>query len=95
MTDSPEALKMLTFNADHFDLLITDQTMPQPSGKGLIEELKKVRADIPTILCTGYSSKIDEEKAKKQGINAFMVKSLGRKELAQTVRRELDKAENE
>jgi len=94
-TDSPEALKMFTINADHFDLVITDQTMPQLSGKDLIEELKKVRADIPTILCTGYSSKIDEEKAKKLGINAFMMKPLGRIELAQTVRRVLDKAENE
>ncbi len=86
---------MLTSNADHFDLLITDQTMPQLSGKDLIEELKKVRADNPTILCTGDSSKIDEEKAKKLGINGFMMEPIGRKELTQTVRRELDRAENE
>ncbi len=86
---------MFTINADHFDLVITDQTMPQLSGKDLIEELKKVRADIPTILCTGYSSKIDEKKAKTLGINAFMMKPLGRTELAQTVRRVLDRAEND
>ncbi len=86
---------MLTSNADYFDLLITDQTMPQLSGKDLIEELKKVRADNPTILCTGVSSKIDEEKDKKLGINGFMMEPIGRKELTQTVRRELDRAANE
>jgi len=90
MTDSTEALKMFTANADRFDLVITDQTMPNLTGKGLIAEIKKVRADIPTILCTGYSSKIDEDEAAKLGISAFMMKPLDLPVLSQTIRKVLD-----
>ncbi len=90
MNESTEALKMFTANSDRFDLVITDQTMPNLTGKELIEELKKVRPDIPTILCTGYSSKIDEYEAAELGISAFLMKPLALPTLSQTVRRVLD-----
>ena len=90
MTDSTEALKMFTANADRFDLVITDQTMSNLTGKELIAEIKKVRANIPTILCTGYSSKIDEDEAAKLGISVFMMKPLDLPVLSQTIRRVLD-----
>jgi PAS domain S-box-containing protein len=90
ITDSTEALKLFTTNAEHFDLVITDQTMPKLTGKDLIVELKKIRPDIPTIICTGYSSKIDEEEAQELGIEAFMLKPLDLTQLAQTVRKVLD-----
>lgn len=90
MTDSSEALKMFTANADQFDLVITDQTMPYITGKELITDIRQVRADIPTILCTGYSSKIDEHEAAELGINAFLMKPLDLPLLSQTIRRVLD-----
>ncbi len=90
MTESIEALKLFTVNPDHFDLVITDQTMPDLCGKDLIQELKKIRPYLRTILCTGYSSKIDEDQAQQQGIDAFCMKPLDLPELMQTVRRVLD-----
>ena len=93
MTDSTEALKLFAANADRFDLVITDQTMPDLTGKELTQKIKKIRPDIPTILCTGFSSKIDEAKATELGINAFLMKPLDLPELSQTVRRVLDEKE--
>jgi len=90
MTDSAEALKMFTANADRVDLVITDQTMPNLTGKDLIAEVKKIRVDIPSILCTGYSSKVDEDEAAKLGISAFMMKPLDLLQLSETVRQVLD-----
>jgi len=90
MTESTEALKLFTANPDHFDMVITDQTMPDLCGKDLIQELKKIRPDLRTILCTGFSSKIDEDQAKQQGIDAFCMKPLDLPELLQTVRQVLD-----
>ena len=90
MTKSSEALKMFAVNADRFNLVITDQTMPDLTGEELIQEVKKISPDMPTILCTGYSSKIDEDKAKELGINAFLMKPLDLPKLLQTVRRVLD-----
>ena len=89
-TDSTEALKMFTAHADRFDLVITDQTMPNLTGTELIAEIKKVRVDILTILCTGHSNMIDEEKATDLGISAFMMKPLDLPVLSQTIRQVLD-----
>jgi PAS domain S-box-containing protein len=90
MTDSTEAIKIFSANSDIFDLVITDQTMPKLTGKDLIAEIKKIRPNIPTILCTGYSSKIDEDEAPKLGISAFMMKPLELSQLSQTIRQVLD-----
>ncbi|MDY0190500.1 MAG: ABC transporter substrate binding protein [Desulfuromonas sp.] len=92
-TDSTEALKMFTANAEGFDLVITDQTMPELTGVELITEIKKVRANIPTILCTGHSSKVDAGKARELGISAFMMKPLELSVLSQTIRSVLGKDE--
>ena len=90
MTDSVNALKLFAANADRFDLVITDQTMPGLTGKQLIQEVKKIKPEIPSIICTGYSSKIDEEKAAKLGASTFLMKPLDMPILLQTVKRMLD-----
>ena len=90
MTSSVEALKLFKADPEQFDLVITDQTMPELCGKDLIQELLKIRPDLATILCTGFSNKIDKETAKHLGISAFCMKPLNLPELIQTVRRILD-----
>jgi len=90
MKESTEALKLFAANPDHFDLVITDQTMPDLSGKDLIRELLKIRPDLPTILCTGFSNKVDKAEAKELGVGAFCMKPLDLPELLQTVRAVLD-----
>lgn len=90
MTESQEALKLFAANPKHFDLIFTDQTMPELTGKELIQKVKEIQPDIPTIICTGYSSMIDEEEAKKLGANAFLMKPLDLPVLLQTIRQVLD-----
>ncbi|MEE4253019.1 MAG: PAS domain-containing protein [Desulfuromusa sp.] len=90
--DSHQALKLFAANPDRFDLVITDQTMPGLTGQNLIAEIKKLRPDIPTILCTGYSCKINEDLAKQQGINAFLQKPIELSEFLKTVRKILDES---
>jgi len=41
-----------------FDLLITDQTMPEMTGIELIARIREHRHSIPVILCTGYSEAV-------------------------------------
>lgn len=91
-TNSTLALGRLRRNPNHFDLVITDQTMPKLTGKELTEELNKIRPDLPVILCTGYSSKISPEEAEQLGISAFLVKPLGMTEFLRTVRNVLDES---
>ncbi|SHJ64228.1 PAS domain S-box-containing protein [Malonomonas rubra DSM 5091] len=80
------ALKMIEQNADNFDLIMTDQTMPDLTGKDLAQKIKSIRPDLPLILCTGYSSQVSPKDAEQLGISAFCVKPLGREELAQVVK---------
>jgi len=83
--------QMLEFRIkpDQFDLVITDMTMPQMTGDRLARELMQIRPDIPIIICTGYSERITEGKAKGMGIKAFVMKPLVMRDLANTVRKAL------
>jgi PAS domain S-box-containing protein len=90
-TDPLEALELIKSNPDQFGLVITDMAMPKMTGAGLASDLKKFKQNLPVILCTGYSDKIDEDKAKDIGIKAFLMKPVDAKILADAVRRVLDK----
>jgi PAS domain S-box-containing protein len=90
-TDSMAALAAFRSAPGTFDALVTDMTMPGMTGEGLARELRKIRPDIPIILCTGYSASISEEKAMKKGINAFLLKPVNRGDLAVTLRKVLER----
>lgn len=90
-TSSIEALELFRAKPDQFDLVITDMAMPQLTGDRLAKNLMEIRSDIPIILCTGYSERMSEEKAKQMGISAFTMKPLEKMGLAKTVRKVLDK----
>ncbi len=89
--DSREALDAFRAGPDRFDLLVTDQTMPRLTGLELARQVLQIRHDMPIVLCTGYSETATEEKATAAGIAAFLMKPLNRRELAEAVRRVLDK----
>jgi CheY-like chemotaxis protein len=89
-TSSFEALELFKAKPDGFDLVITDMTMPAMTGDILSVELRKIRPEIPIILCTGYSSKIDDQQAKHLGINAFANKPFTKSDLARIIREVLD-----
>jgi CheY-like chemotaxis protein len=90
-TDPKKALEIFHNRPESFDLVMTDQTMPSLTGEKLTAKLLRLRPDIPVILCTGFSETIDEEKAKAMGIRAFLLKPFSVKEIAETIRRVLDK----
>ena len=89
-TSSVEALELFRSKPNDFDLVITDMTMPNMTGDELAKELIVFRSDIPVILCTGYSKKINSEMAAGIGIRAFAYKPLVMAELAETIRKVLD-----
>jgi PAS domain S-box-containing protein len=89
-TSSIEALELFKVNSEKFDLVITDLTMPNMTGKELARKVLHVRPDIPVILCTGFSEMITEESKKALGIREFLMKPLTMHGLAGTVRKILD-----
>ena len=82
---SRTALEAFSDRPWQYDLVVTDQTMPYMTGEMLAHELRRVRPDIPIILCTGYSHLVDAAKATALGINAFCMKPLGMQDLTDTI----------
>lgn len=52
--------------------------MTEMMGEVLIANLRKIRSNLPVILCTGYSSKRDDGRAAELGVKALLMKPLSR-----------------
>ncbi len=90
-TSSVEAEEAFRHRPERFDLLITDQTMPNKSGQELIKAVRRLRPDLPVILCTGYSERISREKAESLAIEAVLLKPISKSDLAVAVNNALEK----
>lgn len=89
-TLSADALKAFRADPDEFDLVITDMTMPAMTGELLAREMMSIRPDIPIIICTGYSERIDREKAAAIGVKELLMKPISKSDLGEAVRKVLD-----
>ena len=89
-TSSREALSVFRNRPEGFDLIVTDQTMPQMTGFELAGACMAVKPGIPVILCTGFSESVTPDKARMAGIRAFVMKPLVTEHLVATIRRVLD-----
>jgi PAS domain S-box-containing protein len=89
-TDSLQALETFRSKPDEFDIVITDQTMPEMTGSELAVEMFKIRPDVPVILLSGYSKKISDEEVKELGIKEFLHKPFDGKTLVRSIRKVLD-----
>ncbi|MFH0724804.1 MAG: response regulator [Pseudomonadota bacterium] len=85
-TSSIHALDTFGAHPDAFDLVITDMTMPIMTGDRLAGELRLIKPGIPIILCTGFTEKMDEQRAREMGVNGFLMKPVVKSDLARMVR---------
>ena len=53
--DAIEALEMLAKDAGRFDVVFSDVVMPKMSGVDLGREIRRLYADLPVVLASGYS----------------------------------------
>ena len=90
-TSSIDALETFKSDPYNFDIVITDLIMPNMTGDRLAEELLKIRADIPILLCTGFSQGIDEEKAASIGIKGLLLKPIIMTDMSGMIRKALNK----
>ena len=90
-SSSAKALNAFAQKYDYFDLLVTDQVMPDMTGSQLTREIRKLNPDIPVILFTGFTvepnPKIDTTTIT---FNKILKKPLLNADLAFAVRKVLD-----
>jgi excisionase family DNA binding protein len=60
--------------AAEYDLLIADLRMPGMDGLTLIRQVKKIRAELPVIIITGFSSEASAIEAVNLGVAGYLRK---------------------
>ena len=88
--DPVRALDAFKEDPEAFDLVVTDMAMPGMTGEELVVQIAELRPGIPVFLCTGFSSRMDKERAEELGVREFLRKPLEMKEFAKLVRKILD-----
>ena len=92
-TSSTRALEIYRQDPGSYDLVITDYAMPDMNGDRLAREMLSISPELPVIVCTGFTERMDAAKARDLGVRGFVLKPLNVKDLAQLVRRVLDGGE--
>ncbi|MGE0681256.1 MAG: PAS domain S-box protein [Candidatus Binatia bacterium] len=88
-TSSQEALALFRQGPQHFVAVVTDQTMPELTGKELTKIALQLRPDIPVLLCTGCSETLSVEQARAIGIQECLSKPFSFEEMETALQRAL------
>lgn len=73
--NAEDAVGMIRSN--DFELIISDVRLPGMDGIALLETIRKINANLPVIIMTGYSSIGSAVDALKLGAQDYLVKPLG------------------
>ncbi len=83
------ALQAFRAQPQRFDLVLTDETMPDLTGTEFAREIRQLHPEIPIILMSGYSGPQLSERAQAAGVSDVLRKPLVRREIAEPVARAL------
>ncbi|WP_319525478.1 ATP-binding protein [uncultured Desulfosarcina sp.] len=86
-TDGRKAMETIVSNPGQFDLIITDNTMPQLTGLEIVRRLRDSGIEVPVILTSGYMSKEIEDRARKIGVLEIIAKPVNTYRLADAMHR--------
>lgn len=89
-TSSAQALERFQKDPHRFDMIISDMTMPELSGDQLVQKIKAIRKNIPIILCTGHSERINEARVNALGVTALMTKPFSMAHMMKNIREILE-----
>ncbi|HZD26845.1 MAG TPA: PAS domain S-box protein, partial [Alphaproteobacteria bacterium] len=90
--DGAAALEALRGDRQGFDVVVTDQLMPDGTGMALLQEIRELREDLPVLICTGFSEGLDEAMVTANGGQGLLYKPLTGPELDRALRKVLGPA---
>jgi CheY-like chemotaxis protein len=88
-SSSSAALRAFRAAPQRFDLLLTDEAMPDLIGTELARELRRVAPAVPIVLMSGYGGTQLAQQAAAIGIDEMLRKPLQRRDLAESLARVL------
>jgi PAS domain S-box-containing protein len=76
LPDGAAAREAIAADPGRFDLVITDQTMPQFTGLALAREVARLRPGLPVILYTGYAEDLSPRELEEAGVARLVRKPI-------------------
>lgn len=83
--DPHKALNFFREEPDKYHIIITDQFMPGLKGHELVTHVRRIREDIPVILCSGSEEALQELREERIDVQIFLPKPFSRSELAEAI----------
>jgi PAS domain S-box-containing protein len=90
VVSSREALQMFRADPRRFDVVVTDEMMPELTGTRLAQEIGALRPGIPVILMSGHGGEDLAQRATVAGVREILRKPLQKRVLADALARVLD-----
>jgi PAS domain S-box-containing protein len=84
-TSSLAALESFSAAPERFDAVLSDEAMPSMTGSELAIEIRKLRADIPIVLMSGYATPVLSARARDAGVREVLAKPLVSRDIARSL----------
>jgi len=82
---SKAALQGVRAEPQRFSAVLSDEAMPEMTGSELALEIRKVRADMPIVLMSGYVTPALAERAQRAGVVEVLSKPLASRDIARSL----------
>lgn len=89
---APAALAAFRADPDRFDLVLTDEVMPDITGTEFAEALHEMRPTLPIVLMTGREQSLQPDRLRAAGIREVLKKPLLSAPMAECLARQLSPA---
>jgi len=89
--DAERALDLFRKAPEVYDLVITDQLMPVMKGNEMASEIRKIRKDLPVIICSGSEEALQEIRSGTDTFALLLSKPFSSQALDEAIRRSLDR----
>jgi len=86
---SAAALRAFAENPQRFDVMLTDEMMPELNGTGLAVEIRRLRPDIPIVIMSGYVDSGVGALARSVGVSDVLRKPLRSRDIGEALARVL------
>ena len=88
-SDGDAAVRLVQERAGEISLVLLDLSMPGLSGEATLEELRRIRPDLPVLLSSGYAEAEATSRFVGHGLAGFIQKPYRPDALVAAVRRAL------
>lgn len=73
-SDGLDAIKVFREHCDEIDCILLDLRMPHMDGEETFDALRRIRNDVPVILCSGLAEEASTKELMRRGLSAFLKK---------------------